>query len=58
MKSYLQGLIGGGVIVFTFFVLTGQRHGHHSMDDIMHNLKELEEKLKSIETGVYCYNVD
>ena len=64
MKSYLQGLIGGGVIVFTFFVLTGQKHGHHdnhghhSMDDIMHKLDELEEKLKSIETGVYCYNVD
>ena len=64
MKSYLQGLIGGGVIVFTFFVLTGQKHWHHdthghqSMDDIMHKLEELEEKLKSIETGVYCYNVD
>ena len=61
MKSYLQGLIGGGVIVFTFFVLTVQKHGHHSthghhsMNDIMH---KLEEKLKSIETGVYCYNID
>ena len=48
MKSYLQGLIGGGVIVFTFFVLTRQKHGHHdthghhSMDDIMHKLDELK----------------
>ena len=52
MKSYLQGLIGGGVIVFTFFVLTGQKHGHHdthghhSMDDIMHKLEELEKNRK------------
>ena len=64
MKSYLQGLITGGVIVFTFLVLTGQKHGnhdthgHHDIDDIMHKLEDLEDKLKSIETGVYCYNVD
>ena len=58
MKSYLQGLITGGVIVFTFLVLTGQKHGHHDIDDIMHKLEDLEYKLKSIETGVYCYNVD
>ena len=64
MKSYLQGLITGGVIVFNFLVLTGQKHGHHDthghhdIDDIMHKLEDLEDKLKSIETGVYCYNVD
>ena len=58
MKSYLQGFITGGVIVFTFLVLTGQKHGHHDIDDIMHKLEDLEDKLKSIETGVYCYNVD
>ena len=64
MKSYLQGLITGGAIVFTFLVLTGQKHehhgthGHHDIDDIMHKLEDLEDKLKSIETGVYCYNVD
>ena len=64
MKSYLQGLITGGVLVFAFMVLTGQKHGHHDthghhdIDDIMHKLEELEDKLKSIETGVYCYNVD
>ena len=64
MKSYLQGLITGGVIVFTFLVLTGQKHGrhdthgHHDIDDIMHKLEDLEDKLKSIDTGVYCYNVD
>ena len=64
MKSYLQGLISGGVLVFAFRVLTGQKHGHHDthghhdIDDIMHKLEDLEDKLKSIETGVYCYNVD
>ena len=64
MKLYLQGLITGGVLVFAFMVLTGQKHGHHDthghhdIDDIMHKLEDLEDKLKSIETGVYCYNVD
>ena len=64
MKSYLQGLIAGGALVFAFMVLTGQKHGHHDthghhdIDDIMHKLEDLEDKLKSIETGVYCYNVD
>ena len=64
MKSYLQGLITGGVLVFAFMVLTGQKHGHHDthghhdIDDIMHKLEDLEDKLKSIETGVHWYNVD
>ena len=58
MKSYLKSLITGGVIVFTFLILTGQKHVHHDIDDIMHKLEDLEDKLKSIETGVYCYNVD
>tara|TARA_Y100000816_G_scaffold221932_1_gene166928 strand:+ start:839 stop:1003 length:165 start_codon:yes stop_codon:yes gene_type:complete len=54
MKSYLHGLITGGVIVFTFFVLSGQKngyhdtHGHHDMDDIVHKLEDLGEKLKII----------
>ncbi len=45
-------------------LLTGQKHGHHDthghhdIDDIMHKLEDLEDKLKSIENGVYCYNVD
>ena len=58
MKSYIQGLFTGGVLIFAFMVLTGQKHGHHDIDDIMHKLEDLEDKLKSIETGVYCYNVD
>ena len=64
MKLYLQGLITGGVLVFAFMVLTGQKHEHndthkhHDMDDIMHKLEDLEDKLKKIEIGVYCYNVD
>ena len=33
-------------------------HGHHDIDDIMHKLEDLEDKLKKIEIGVYCYNVD
>jgi len=64
MKSYLQGLIPGCVLIFAFIALTGQKHGHqethehHDIDDIMHKLEDLEDKLKSIENGVYCYNVD
>ena len=64
MKTYLKGLITGGILVFTFMVLTGQKHGHqdthghHDIDDIMHKLEDLDDKLKSIENGVYCYNVD
>ena len=40
MKSYIQGLITGGVLIFAFMVLTGQKHGHknnhahHDIDDI------------------------
>ena len=64
MKSYLQGLITGWVLIFTYMVLTGQKHehhdphGHHDIDDVMHKLEDLEHKLKSIENGVYCYNID
>ena len=64
MKSYIQGLVTGSVLIFAFMVITGQKHGHHDthghhdIDDIMHKLEDLEDKLKSIETGVYCYNVD
>ena len=64
MKSYIQGLVTGGVLIFAFMVLTGQKHGHkdnhghHDIDDIMHKLEDLEDKLKKIEIGVYCYNVD
>ena len=45
-------------------VLKGQKpvhknpHGHHDIDDIMHKLEDLEDKLKKIELGVYCCNVD
>ena len=64
MKSYLQGLIAGGTLIFAFMVLTGQKHGqnniheHHDIDDIMHKLEDVENQLKNIENGVYCYNVD
>ena len=64
MKSYNQGLVTGGVLVFAFMVLTGQKHGnkdnreHHEIDDIMHKLEDLEDKIKIIEIGVCCYNVE
>jgi len=64
MKLYLQGLITGGINVFNFLALTGQKHGHHDnhghhdVNSIIHKIEDLEDKLKSIETGVYCYNVD
>ena len=71
MKSYLKGLITGGVLFITFMVLTGQKHGrhdnhkhhdndvHHNIDDIMHKLEDLEAKLEAIENGgVFCYNID
>ena len=70
MKSYLKGLITGGVLFITFMVLTGQKHGrhdnhkhhdndgHHNIDDIMHKLEDLEAKLEAIENdGVFCYNI-
>ena len=64
MKSYLKVLITGSILVFAFMVLTGQKHGHkdnkghHNIDDIMHKLEDLEGRLKNIEIGVYCYNVE
>ena len=64
MKSYIQGLVTGGVLIFAFMVLTGQKHGqkdnhgHHDIDDIMHKLEDLEGRIKNIEVGVYCYNVE
>ena len=33
MKSYIQGLITGGVIVFSFFVLVGQTNIELSKED-------------------------
>ena len=64
MKSYIQGLVIAGVLTFAFMVLTGQKHGHkenlghHNIDDIMHKLEDLEDRIKNIEVGVYCYNVE
>ena len=46
MKSYIQGLVTGGVLIFAFMVFTGQKHGHkgnhghHNIDDIMHKLED------------------
>ena len=54
MKSYIQGLFTGGVLIFAFMVLTGQKHGHknnhghHDIDDIMHKLEDLEGRKKKL----------
>ena len=64
MKSYNQGLVTGGVLIFAFMVLTVQKHGNkdnreqYEIDDIMHKLEDLEDKIKIIEIGVCCYNVE
>ena len=64
MKSYIQGLVTGGFLIFAFMILPGQNHGqkhtdgHHDIDDIMHKLEDLEGRIKNIEIGVYCYNVE
>ncbi len=45
-------------------VLIGQKHGHknnhghHDIDDIMYKLEDLEGRIKNIEVGVYCCNVE
>ena len=64
MKSYLQDLITGGVLVFTFMLLTGQKHGHHDthghhdIDDIMHKLDELEEYCLQFAERFFLGDVD
>ena len=64
MKLYFKGFFTGVVFIFAFMVLTGQKHGHkdyhghHDIDDIMHKLEDLEGRIKNIEVGVYCYNVE
>ena len=64
MKSYIQVLVTGGVLIFAFMALTGQKHGHkdnhrhHYIDGIMHKLEDLEGRIKNIEVGVYCFNVE
>ena len=54
MKSFIQGLVIGGILIFAFMVLTGQKpghkdnHWHHDIDDIMHKLEDLEDRIKNI----------
>ncbi|MFL3007457.1 MAG: hypothetical protein ACJZ10_05605 [Candidatus Neomarinimicrobiota bacterium] len=53
MKSYLQGLITGGALIPCFYCIDRTKNmdikiitGHHDIDDIMHKLEDLEDKLK------------
>ena len=44
MKSYLQGLITGGVFVFAFMVLTANQNS--SIDNLINSIEESEKQRK------------
>ena len=48
MKSYIQGLITGSVLVFSFLVLTGS----YDSDDIMGELDNMKSDVQSIKSMV------
>jgi len=53
MKSYIQGLITGSVLVFGFMVLTASNSdAYYDTDDLMTKLNEIEYKLSDIESDV------
>jgi hypothetical protein len=53
MKSYIQGLITGSVLVFGFMVLTASNSdAYYDTDDLMTKLNEIEYKLDDIESDV------
>jgi hypothetical protein len=45
MKSYIKGLITGGVLVFGFFVLTGLQY-NTSNDEIMREVRKIRETVE------------
>ena len=53
MKSYIKGLITGGVLVFGFFVLTGLQY-NTSNDEIMREVR----KMKELVDDMYINGVD
>ena len=62
MKSYIQGLITGSVLVFGFMVLTASNEdAYWDTDDLMSKLNQMESDIRdikrdisSIEDGVDC----
>ena len=53
MKSYIQGLITGSVLVFGFMVLTASNSdAYYDTDDLMTKLEDIEYKLSDIESNV------
>ena len=50
MKSYLQGLITGAVLVFSFMVLIGSTY--YDIDDVMSKLDDIESNVSSIKSIV------
>ena len=53
MKSYIQGLITGSVLVFGFMVLTASNSdAYYDTDDLMTKLEDIEYKLSDIGSDV------
>ena len=56
MKSYIQGLVTGGVLIFAFMVLTGCNYTTYDADDIMDKLDDIESNVSFLKLyGVDCY---
>ena len=53
MKSYIQGLITGSVLVFSFMVLTGSNSdARYDTDDLMKKIKEIKSDVNGITSDV------
>ena len=53
MKSYIQGLITGSVLVFGFMVLTASNSdAYYDTDDLMTKLNEIEYNVDDIKSDV------
>ena len=56
MKSYIKGLITGGVLVFSFMILTASKSDtRYDTDDLMKKIKKIEHQLNMWRiNGVDC----
>ena len=52
MKSYIQGLFTGGVLIFAFMVLTGSNYTTYDADDIMDKLDDIESNISDMESNI------
>ena len=53
MKSYIQGLITGSVLVFGFMVLTASNSdAYYDTDDLMKKIKEIKSDVNGITSDV------